>query len=106
MKPDKIDISVGNNKRFIYKSKESFAIEIKYRHEYSHACVTAAIQDIDKFIKYKDDSFYYSIILLDKNDKTNSNEKEILDYFNAKKKEFGKDYENCLFCKVIKKGTE
>ena len=46
MKPDKIDISVDNNKRFIYKSKESFAIEIKYRHEDSHAFVTAAIQDI------------------------------------------------------------
>lgn len=106
MKPDKINKSVDKNKRFIYKSKESFAIELKYRHEDNHACVTAARQDIDKFIKYKDDSFYYSIILLDKNDKTNSNEKDILDYFITKKKDFGKDYENRFFCKVIKKETE
>lgn len=106
MKPDKIDKSVDKNKRFIYKSKESLAIELKYRHEDNHACVSAAIQDIDKFIKYKDDSYYYSIILLDKNDKTKSNEKEIIDYYNAKKKEFGKEYKDRFFCKVLVKKTE
>ena len=106
MKPDNIDKSIDKNKRFIYKSKESFAIELKYRHEDNHACVTAAIQDIDKFSRYKDDSYYYSIILLDKNDKTKSNEKEIKDYYIAKKKEFGEEYENRFFCKVLVKETE
>lgn len=106
MKPDKIDKSIDKNKRFIYKSKESLAIELKYRHEDNHACVSAAIQDIDKFIKYKDDSYYYSIILLDKNDNTKSNEKEIIDYFNTKKKEFGKEYKDRFFCKVLVKETE
>ena len=106
LKPDKIDKSVDKNKRFIYKSKESFAIELKYRHEDNHASVTAAIHDIDKFFKYKDDSFYYSIILLDKNDKTGNNEIEIKDYYKAKKKELGEDYEDRFFCEVLVKETE
>lgn len=106
MIPAKIKKSLDHNKRFVYKSKKSIAIELKYRHEDNHASVSAAIQDIDKFIKYKDDSYYYSIILLDKNDETKSNEKEIIDYYNAKKIEFGNEYEDRFFCKVLVKETK
>jgi len=101
MKPDRIIETGDINKGFFYKSKESFAIELKYRHDDNGGCVTAAKEDIDKFVKYKDDSHYYAIILLDKNDNTKDHEKEILTYFKAKKSELGRKYLNKFFCKVL-----
>lgn len=101
MKPDKIIQDLDKNKRFVYKSDESFAIELKYRHADNHESVKAAIEDIDKYIRYKDDSYYYTIILLDKNDNTSEYRKEILDYYRGKKKELGREYKNRFFCKVL-----
>ena len=103
MKPDKIMETGDINKGFFYKSKESFAIELKYRHDNNRGCVTAAKEDIEKFVKYKDDSHYYAIILLDKNDKTKDHESEILTYFKAKKSELGRKYLNKFYCKVLLK---
>ena len=76
---------------------------MKYRHDNNRGCVTAAKEDIDKFVKYKDDSHYYAIILLDKNDKTKDHESEILTYFKAKKSELGRKYLNKFYCKVLLK---
>lgn len=90
-----------SKKYIIYKSAKSFAIELKYRHDKNRGCVTAAKKDIKKFVKYKDDSHYYAIILLDKNDNTKDHEKEILTYFKAKKSELGRKYLNKFFCKVL-----
>lgn len=103
MKPGKIIETGDVNKGFYYKSKESFAMELKYRHDDNGGCVTAAKEDIDKFVKYKDDSHYYAIILLDKNDNTKDHEREILTYFKAKKSELGRKYVNKFFCKVLVK---
>ena len=103
MKPGKIIETGDVNKGFYYKSKESFAIELKYRHDDNGGCVTAAKEDIDKFVKYKDDSHYYAIILLDKNDNTLDHEREILTYFKAKKSELGRKYANKFFCRVLLK---
>lgn len=103
MKPDKIDITVDKEKRFIYKSKESIAIELKYRHDDNQGCVTAAKGDIDKFNKYRDDSYYYSIILLDKNENTNEHERQILDYYETMKTKFGRDYDKKFFCRILVK---
>lgn len=94
------------NKKFkIYNSAETFAIELKYRHDNSRGCVTAAKKDIKKFSTYKDDSYYYSIVLLDKNENTKEYEKEIQKYYKEKKTGLGKDYENKFFCKVLVKET-
>lgn len=103
MKPSKIKKSQDHNKRFIYKSKESIAIELKYRHDDNRGCVTAAISDIDKFVKYREDSCYYSIILLDKSQNIEVLKEEILDYYESKKTELSRDYLNKLFCKVLVK---
>ena len=103
MKPDRIKQYRGHHKGFFYKSKESLAIELKYRHEDNRSCVTAAKDDIDKFLKYKEDSYYYAIILLDENNNTSEHEKEILDYFKCEKKKLEKKYLNKFFCKVLKK---
>ena len=102
------DIKPDNtyNKNFvIYKSAKSFAIELKYRHDNSFACVTAAKADIDKVSKYKDDSYYYTIILLDKNQNTDNHIKDILEYYEKKKVELGDDYQKKMFCKVLVKET-
>ena len=103
MKPGKIIETGDVNKGFYYKSKESFAIELKYRHDDNGGCVTAAKEDIDKLVKYKDDSHYYAIILLDKNDNTLDHKREILTYFKAKKSELGRKYANKFFCRVLLK---
>lgn len=101
-KPIDIKEDYSLNKRYkIYKSKESFAIELKYRHDDNRGCVTAAKGDIDKFNKYKDESYYYSIILLDQNKKTNIHKKEILDYYENVKTRLGRDYYERFFCKVL-----
>lgn len=103
-KPADIKPCWGLNKKFkIYYSAESFAIELKYRHDNNRGCVTAAKNDIKKFSKYKEDSYYYSIVLLDKNENTREHEKEIQKYYKKKKTELGKDYENKFFCKVLVK---
>lgn len=101
MKPDKIEVTIDKEKRFIYKSKESIAIELKYRHDDDRGCVTAAKGDIDKFDKYRDDSYYYSIILLDQNKKTNIHKKEILEYYENVKTRLGRDFYERFFCKVL-----
>ncbi len=103
MKPNSIIESGDHNKGFFYKSKDSFAIELKYRHDDNRGCVTAAKGDINKFVKYKDDSHYYAIILLDKNENTVDHEREIFTYFKAKKSELGNEYVNKFFCKVLLK---
>ena len=107
MKPDKIDTTIDKGKRFINKSKESIAIELKYRHDDNRGCVTAAKDDMDKFDKYRDDdSYYYSIILLEKNKDTDEHKREILDYYEMMKTELGIDYENKFFCRILVKETE
>ena len=104
MKPDKICKTRDNNKRFVYKSKESIAIELKYRHDNNSACVTAAMKDIKKFYKYKDDSYYYAIILLDKNANTQTHRKDILDYYKkVRDSRKNKKYKNKFFCQVLTK---
>ncbi len=103
MKPDKIIESGDINKGFFYKSKDSIAIELKYRHDDNRGCVTEATKDIDKFVKYKDDSHYYAIILLDKNDNTTDHKRKTLTYFKEKKSELGRKYANKFFCKVLLK---
>ena len=106
-KPSDIEPCWDLNKKFkIYKSAESFAIELKYRHDNNRGCVTAAKNDIKKYSKYKDDSFYYSIVLLDKNENTREHEKEILKYYKKKKIELGMSYGNKFFCKVLVKETD
>ena len=106
LKPGKIEPSIGKNKRFIYKSDESFAIELKYQHTENKKAVSEAKKDIRKYIKYKDNSYYYAIILVDGNESTSKFEKEILSYYEKKKKEFGNEYNNKFFCKVLKKKAE
>ena len=101
MKPEKIIQDLDKNKRFVYKSDESFAIELKYRHADNHESVKAAKDDIDKYIRYKDDSYYYTVILLDKNDNTSEYKKEILDYYKKKKDELGREYRKRFFCRVL-----
>lgn len=103
-KPADIKEDLSLNKKFkIYNSAESFAIELKYRHDKNKGCVTAAKKDIDKYLKYKDDSRYYAIILLDKNEKTTKHMNEILGYYKTKKTELGSKYRNKFFCKVLVK---
>ena len=109
MKPALIDseaIIVNHNKRFVYKSKESFAIELKYRHDDKKNDVDAAKDDIEKYVKYKDDSYYYAIILMDKKDNTIKCEEDILDFYEEKKNEYGNDCINKFFCKVLYKEIE
>lgn len=103
-KPADIKTCWNLNKKFkIYNSAKSFAIELKYRHDNNRGCVTAAKKDIKKFSKYKEDSYYYSIVLLDKNENTEKHEKDILEYYKEEKIKLGKDYENKFFCKVLVK---
>lgn len=103
-KPADIKENLSLNKKFIiYNSAESFAIELKYRHDKNRRCVTAAKKDIDKYLKYKDDSRYYAIILLDKNENTTKHINEILSYYKGKKAELGSKYRNKFFCKVLVK---
>lgn len=95
-----------NKKYIIYSSAESFAIELKYRHDAHQGCVTAAKEDIDKFLKYyKEDSYYYSIILLDKNRDTSKHKREIMDYYQTAKSKLERDYAKKFFCKVLVKPT-
>ena len=90
----------------IYNSAETVAIELKYRHDKNAACVTAAKEDIKKFVKYKDDSYYYSIILLEQNNRTKEFEDEIMEYYKTKKVEMGREYENKFFCRVLTKAAQ
>lgn len=102
IKPDKT-----LNKNFvIFQSAESFAIELKYRHDDNFACVTAAKEDIDKVIKYKDDSYYYAIILLDRNMNTNNHIDDIKKYYEAKKEELDENNKRKFFCRVLVKEIE
>lgn len=103
MKPGKVKISMDHNKNFIYKSKQSFAIELKYRHDNDRGCVSAAKEDIRKFLKYKEDSYYYAIILLDRNEKTAEFENEIIRYYIDEKAKLDRKYKNKFFCKVLVK---
>ena len=103
MIPAKIQESLDHYKRFVYKSKKSFAIELKYRHDDKKGDIDAAKEDIEKYVKYKDDSYYYAIILLDKKENTDNCEKEILDYFEEKKREYGNDCQNKFFCRILVK---
>ena len=94
--------SIG--KKFkIFRSADSFAIELKYRHDNNSGCVSAAIKDIKKYIKYKEDSYYYFIILLDHNASTADHMKAILDYYEKKKGELDEEYKNKFFCRVLVK---
>ena len=102
MKPDIIFKTRDINKRFVYKSKESIAIELKYRHDDNKGCVTAARKDIDKFYKYKDDSYYYAIILLDKNNNTDKHEKQIKKYYRkVRDSEQNQQYADKFICQVL-----
>lgn len=103
MIPAKIKKSLDHYKRFVYKSKKSIAIEIKYRHDDKKADIDAAKEDIKKYVKYKDDSYYYAIVLLDRKENTDKCEEEILDYFEEKKREYGNDCQNKFFCRVLVK---
>ena len=85
----------------IYNSAETVAIELKYRHDKNASCVTAAKEDIKKFVKYKDDSYYYSIVLLEQNDQTKEYEDAIKEYYEANKVEMGREYEDKFFCRVL-----
>lgn len=106
-KPAEIKQDSTHYKNFvIYNSAETVAIELKYRHDKNAACVTAAKEDIKKFIKYKDDSCYYSIILLEQNDKTKEYENTIKEYYETKRVEMGKEYENKFFCRVLIKKAQ
>lgn len=105
MKPEQIKKCCVHNKRFIYKEKDSFAIEVKYQHAGNNDSVQRAKEDIDKYIKYKEDSWYYAVILLDENDKTSEYEKDILNYFKEKKEKLGEEYKERFFCKVLIKKT-
>ncbi len=106
MIPAKIGKYLDHGKRFVYKSKKSFAIELKYRHDDKKADIDAAKEDIEKYVKYKDDSYYYAIILLDKKDNTIKCEEDILTFYEEKKKEYGNDCINKFFCKVLYKNIE
>lgn len=112
MRPNEIKPDISRNKQFIYTAKESFAIELKYRHidkdnnSNNETSVKAAKEDIDKYDRYKDDSYYYAVILLDEVGNISKYETEILSYYEKKKKELGNEYENKFFCKVLKKKPE
>ena len=101
MIPNKIERKIDIHKRFVYKSKDSVAIELKYRHDDNAACVTSVKGDIDKFSTYKSDSCYFVVALLDRNDKTAEHEGAIMEYYNKKKGEMGQQYEDHFFCKVL-----
>lgn len=103
MIPAKIENSLDHFKRFVYKSKESVAIELKYRHDDNKTDVDAAKEDIDKYVRYKDDSLYYTIILFDNKNGTANCEEEILKYYEDKKKEYGVNTESMFFCKILLK---
>lgn len=103
MKPNNIVESKDHNKRFVYRSDESFAIELKYLHADNYGCVTAAKNDIDKYIRYSDDSHYYAVVLLDFNDNYLEYKKDILGYYKEMKKQLGRKLGKRLFCRVLKK---
>ena len=111
MRPNEIEPDTSLNKHFVYKAKESFAIELKYRHldenrSNNASSVKAAKEDIKKYDRYKKESYYYAIILLDESDNTSECEKEILGFYKEMKKQLGKEYNNKFFCKVLKKKAE
>lgn len=111
MRPNEIEPDISMNKHFVYKAKESFAIELKYRHldknrSNNASSVKAAKEDIEKYDRYKKESYYYAIILLDESDNTSECEKEILGFYKEMKKRLGKEYNNKFFCKVLKKKAE
>jgi hypothetical protein len=106
MIPAKIKESLDHYKRFVYKSKKSIAIELKYRHDDKKADIDAAKEDIKKYVKYKDDSYYYAIILLDKKDNTIKCEEDIFTFYEEQKNEYGNDCINKFFCKVLYKEIE
>lgn len=107
-KQNDIKKSWSLNKQYeIYQASESFAIELKYLHAVSKNILKKATEDIDKFKNYyKDDSHYYSIVLLDKNENTINYKKEILKYFKDEKAKLGKKYRNNIYCKVLTKKSE
>lgn len=105
-KPADIKPDWSRNKLFvIYNPIDSFAIELKYKHK-NNGCVSAAKKDIKKYVKYKDDSHYYSIILLDNNKNIVEQKNEIQEYYEKKKRELGEEYENKFFCRVLIKEAE
>lgn len=106
MIPNKIVRDTDLYKRFVYKSKESVAIELKYRHDNNASCVTEVKKDIEKISKYKEDSYYFVIALLDRNDETQDSQKAIIEFYNAKKDEMGEEYRDKFFCKVLTKEVE
>lgn len=99
IKPDK----THNKNLVIFQSAKSFAIELKYRHDDNFNCVTAAKEDIDKVVKYTDDSYYYAIVLLDRNVNTNNHIEEIMNYFETKKTELDDNNKRKFFCRVLVK---
>ena len=103
MKPNKINKSYDHNKNFVYSSDESFAIELKYLHANNNGCVTSAKRDIDKYIRYKDDSYYYSVVLLDYNDDFSNYSNQIKEYYKEQKDAMDKNSKKKFFCKVLKK---
>lgn len=105
MKTNRIIESFDHNKRFVYRSNESFAIELKYLHADNRGCITAAKSDIDKYVRYRDDSHYYAVVLLDKNDRIEDYKRDIMNYYMGKKEQLGAEYENKFFCKVLQKPT-
>ncbi len=100
MRPNQIEICYDHNKRIVYKSKESVAIELKYKHR---GCVSAVKQDINKYYKYKEDSLFYVIILLDDNKQTSKYKRQIENYYKTIKEALGNTYEDKFFCKVLVK---
>ena len=106
-KPVDIKPDYTHNKNFVlFRSANSFAIELKYRHYNSFACVTAAKKDIDKVVKYADDSYYYFIILLDKNVQTKNHIEDIMNYYETKKAELDEKYKRKFFCRILVKDKQ
>ena len=101
MKPNDVKECCDHYKRFIYRAAESFAIELKYLHADNAGAVNKAKEDIDKYVRYKDDSHYYAVILLDENDKTDEYEQDILSYHKKKIEEL--DGNDKSFCRVLRK---
>jgi hypothetical protein len=100
-KPDDIKPEVSINKNFeIYAPSDSVALELKYKKN-NKGGLSDIKKDIDKFTKYKNDSYYYAIVLLNPSKHVNRRERNILKYFNAKRNELsGKDR---FFCRIIVK---
>ena len=105
MKPDDIVYSFDEpNKRFLYKSKESIAIELKFLHDGD--AVSKATDDFIKYEKYKGDSYYYAISLLEKSDldETTNNRKEKIElFFDNELKKYGTPDNTNFFCHVLTK---